>query len=113
MRNSPCSTRCLEVLVRGGDNPHVTGLGSVAADALEAALLQHAQQLDLHLQGHVADFIEEQGTAGGHFEAALAAADRPGESALLVTEQFRLEQVARDGAAVDRDEGPVARGERR
>ena len=70
--------------------------------------LQHAQQLDLHGQAHVADFVEEQRAALGQLEAPLAGGNGAGECALLVAEQFALEQVGGNGAAVDSDEGPVA-----
>ena len=88
----------------GGDNAHIAALRAIAAHALEAALLQHPQQLDLHRQRHIADFIEEQGAAGGQLEAALARADRPRESAFFVPEQFGLQQLAGYGAAIYRHE---------
>ncbi|MNL22668.1 hypothetical protein D3C87_1440240 [compost metagenome] len=86
------------------NDAHVDALGLVAAHALEGALLQHAQQLDLHRQRHVADFIEEQGAAVGQFESTGAAGDRPGEGALLMTEQLAFQQLGRDRPAVDRHE---------
>ena len=43
--------RPLEVLVGRGDQPHVGLDGLGAADALELALLQHAQQLHLRRRG--------------------------------------------------------------
>ena len=46
-RNVPGLDQFLQVLVRGGDQPHVGGQGLVRADALEGALAQKAQQLDL------------------------------------------------------------------
>ena len=94
-----------QVLVRRGNDAHVRLLGLVATDALEGALLQHAQQLDLHGQRHVADFIEEQGAALGQLEAADAAGDRTSEGALLVAEQFAFQQLGRNRPAVDRHEG--------
>ena len=53
-----------------------TAHGLVAADALELALLQHAQQLDLHRQRDLADLVEEQRAAVGLLEAALLARRR-------------------------------------
>ena len=46
------------------------------------------QQDLLRLQGQVADLVEEEGAAVGQFEAADLAADRAGEGALLVAEEF-------------------------
>ena len=64
--------RLLEVLVGRGDQPHVR-LECVfgAAQPLELALLQHAQQLHLRRQVQLADFVEEQRAAFGELEAPL------------------------------------------
>ena len=93
-----------EVAMRGGDDAHIAVARHVAADALVHALLQDAQQLHLHRQAHVADLVEEQRAALGDFESALAGGDGAGEGALLVAEQFALEQLGGNGAAVDGDE---------
>ena len=45
--------------VGGGNYPHVGLDRLVATDLFVTAFLQHAQQLDLHGQGHIADFIEK------------------------------------------------------
>lgn len=92
----------------GGNDAHVHALGLVAAHALEGAFLQYAQQLDLHRQRHVADFVEEQCAAIGQLKAPGTAGDRPGKGALLVAEQFAFQQLCRDRPAVDRHKGPVA-----
>src|SRR6059036_1057136 len=50
--------------VGGGDHAHVhLDLGLAAADAPEAALLEHAQQLGLGVGVHLRDLVEEQGAA--------------------------------------------------
>ena len=98
----------LEVLVGGRDDAHIGALGLIAADSLEGALLQHAQQLDLHRQRHIADFIEEQRAPVGQLEAPRPAGDGTGERALLVAEQFAFQQLRRDRPAVDRHERPFA-----
>ena len=74
------------------------------ADALELALLQHAQQLHLQRRAHRADLVEEQRALVRLLEAALARADRAGERAAHVAEQLGLEQRLRNRAAVERDE---------
>ncbi len=48
-----------EVLVRGGDHPHVDLDRLRPADRLEPALLQHAQHLDLRIQRDVADLVQK------------------------------------------------------
>jgi hypothetical protein len=49
-----------------------TLIGDVAADAVELALRQHAQQARLQIGRHVADLVEEQRAAVGLLEAAAA-----------------------------------------
>ena len=69
----------LEVAVGRRDDADVDLDRLAAADALELALLQHAQQLDLHLQRQVADLVEEQRAAVGQLEAPEPARHRAGE----------------------------------
>ena len=76
----------------------------IAADALEAAFLQYPQQLDLHLQRHVADFVQEQRAAFGKLEAAHAGGQRAGEGAFLMAEQFAFQEVGGNRAAIHRHE---------
>ena len=91
-----------------------TGTGLRAADAVDHALLDGAQELGLQPHVHLGDFVEQQRAAGGFLELADAARDRAGEGALLVAEQLGFEQVLGDRRAVDRDERLArARFERR
>ena len=94
----------LQVAVRRGHHPHIDRHRPGRAHRLDTALLQHAQQLDLHVHRHVADFIEEQGAAVGQLETADAVGMGPGEGALAVAEQLALQQFLGDGATVDRHE---------
>ena len=94
----------LEVAVGRRDHAHVDVDGLGAADALELALLQHAQELDLHLQRQVAALVEEQRAAVGQLEAPGAPRHRAGEGALLVAEQLALEHARRQRRAVDAHE---------
>jgi len=64
----------------------------------------HAQQLDLQVQRHLGDFVQEQRAARGAFEEALVLAVGAGEAALLVAEDLALDQVRRDRAAVHAEE---------
>ena len=96
-----------QVAVGGGDDPGVDQDGFVGADTLDLVRLQHPQQLDLAGQRQFADLVEENRAGVGAFELALAVVGGAGEGALLVTEQFRLQQVVGDRAAIDRDERAV------
>ncbi|OGL00334.1 MAG: hypothetical protein A3E31_01655 [Candidatus Rokubacteria bacterium RIFCSPHIGHO2_12_FULL_73_22] len=96
-----------EVLVRGSHDAHVHAQRSRAAEPLELALLEHAQDLRLRHRGEVGDLVEEQRAAVGQLEAALLAPGRTGERALLVAEQLGLEQRLGQRRAVDGHEGPL------
>ena len=50
-----------------------TLMGARAADALELALLEHAQELHLGHRRELADLVEEQRAAVGQLEAAFLA----------------------------------------
>ena len=96
--------RLLQVDVGRGNQPEV-GLDRVrAADALDLALLDGAQQLRLQLVPQVADLVEEQRAAAGQLELAELLADGAGERALLVPEQRALDQLLRNRGQVDGDE---------
>src|SRR5205807_2542720 len=94
----------LQVLVRGGDDAHVRLYLLVAADAVDRAVGEHAQQPRLQLRRHVADLVEKQRAALGLLEAPAPLLLRAGERAALVAEELRLEQVFRARRGVDRDE---------
>ena len=94
----------LEIVVRRRDDAHVGLERFIAADAGEFAFLQHAQDLSLQGQRHVADFVEKQRAAIALLEAAHPRAGGAGEGALFVAEELALEQMLRDGRAIDGDE---------
>src|SRR5262245_39536986 len=95
-----------QVAVGGGDDPDIDRDGRAAADALDLALLQDAEELGLGLRGELADLVEEKGAAVGQLEAADPPGDGAGEGALLVAEQLALDQAGGQGGAVDLDQWP-------
>jgi hypothetical protein len=72
--------------------------------------LQQAQHLGLQGQRHVADLVEEKGAAIDLLELADAPAVGAGKGALLVAEQLALQQLLRDGGAVEGQEGRLGTG---
>ena len=65
-------------------------------------LLEHAQQLCLRDQRRVGDLVEKKRALVGELEAPGLAVVRSGKRALLVAEDFRLEQRVGQRGAVDR-----------
>ena len=80
------------------------GIVCGAAEPLELALLQHAQQLDLGREVQLADLVEKQRAALGQLEAPFLRRVRAGERAFLVAEQLRFDQILRQRRAADLDE---------
>ena len=87
-RNAPRCDLGRQVAVGGGEDAHVHPHRRGAAEPVDLALLQRAQQLGLQPDVHLADLVEQQRAAIGRLELADAARDGAGERALLVAEQL-------------------------
>src|SRR4029078_9773888 len=83
----------IEIAVSRAHDPDIDRDLLGATDPREPVLLEDAQELGLHREGHLADLVEEQGAHVRRFEEALVPAIRAGECALLVAEQRGLEQA--------------------
>ncbi len=77
----------LEISMGRRDHADVDGDGP-AANGSDDALLQRAENLRLHGDVHVPDFIEKQGALLGFAKRSLPVADRARECAANVTEEF-------------------------
>ena len=84
-----------EIRVRGGDDADVDLDRVRVADALELALLQHAQQLRLQRRAHRPDFVEEERALVRLLEPALPVGDRAGERAAHVAEELAPRAASR------------------
>jgi hypothetical protein len=99
------STSRFRFAIRGADDPYVHRKGVLGAHPLEAALLQEAQQLHLHVVGKLGDLVEENRAAVSELEASLFVANGPGKCPPDMAEQLGFDQAFRQGAAVDGNEG--------
>jgi hypothetical protein len=81
---------------------------AVGAHGPHDSVLQHAQQLGLKLQRHLADLIEEDRSAVGRAEKPVARTRRAGKGAALMAEHLGLQQLMRNRRTVDRHEGAAA-----
>src|SRR5688500_3820769 len=73
--------RAPQVAVGGGYDAAARDATLGLADALVLAILQHAQQLRLHLERQLADLVEEQGAVGGILEETRLGRLRAGKGA--------------------------------
>jgi hypothetical protein len=94
----------LEVLVRGGDRPHVHLDGLLRADPLDLAFLEHPQHLGLGAQAHVAHLVEEDRPLVRELELPDLLLRGPRERPLLVAEELALDELLGDRRTVDLDE---------
>src|SRR5262249_23615773 len=97
----------LQVAICGRDHADIGANGLGSTDALELALLQHAQQSNLRLRRQLANLIQEERAAFRKLETTEAPLQRSREGALLVTEQLRADQRLGDGRTIDADESPL------
>src|SRR3546814_1868472 len=65
--------RSAKILMRRRDDAHIDLAHLAAADADDRPVFEHAEQLDLHVETHVADFVEKDGAAVACLEMADAA----------------------------------------
>src|SRR5262249_23527824 len=100
-----------EVLIRGTDHAQIDRHGHLGAERDDFLLFQHTQQPGLQQQGHVADLIEKQGTAGGLDDLAPAPLlPGTGEGARAVAEQLAFNERLGKRGAVDGDKSSRAAG---
>ena len=81
----------------------------LAADTVEGAVFEEAQQLRLELQVELADLVEEEDAVPRAFGVAEMPSRGAGEGAAFVAEQLALQEVLRNGGAVHGDERPRLR----
>src|SRR5262249_19869878 len=105
--HAPVRPGRVTILVRRGDQPDVSRLRPGAAEPAHLTLLECRQELALGRRRQQADLVEEERAAGGQLEEARLGPPGVRERSALVAEQLRLDQVLRDGPAVDVDERPL------
>ena len=74
--------------MRGHDYADIHFHRFIAANPLDFAFFQHAQQLGLHSHGHVADFVQKERAAFGLFELANVTSGSSSECAFFVAEEL-------------------------
>src|SRR5207237_10873007 len=77
---------------------------SIAADSLNFLGFDRPQQFSLRIGTEVTHLVEEQRPVMRQLEATDACLGGAGERSTLVPEHLALDQVARDGRAVDANE---------
>ena len=102
----PLGGSAFQRLVGGCDQAHIDARDGVVADALQLARLQKPKHFGLHGDRHLANLVQQQGPAVGHFDPAEARLHGSGKRSAGVAKQLRFEQRLGNCGAVQHDEGP-------
>src|SRR5512140_502085 len=70
---------CVQIAMGRGNDTHVDRDRLRCTDRTHLAFLQHAQQLDLQREWHIADLVEEDGAAVGSLKQTLVRLHRTAE----------------------------------
>ncbi len=97
----------LQIAIGRTDDADVDVEELVFAHPPNLARLQKPQQHDLHAFVQVADFVQEQRAAVGHFHEPFSRRVGPGEGPFAVSEEFAFDQVFRQRPAVHGHERAV------
>src|SRR5687767_8708886 len=89
---APCCDLRLQVPMRRGNNSQVHFSPGGGTDGTEFPFLDQAQQLDLHLDRKIADFVEENSPAVGGFHQAFLVLRSIRERTSYMAEVFALHQ---------------------
>ena len=103
---SPGAHLLVQRAKRGAKHADVGLVLRRSADAHEPSVLEEAQQLGLHRDGHLADLVEEQRAALCGLDLPSHALRRAREGSALVAKELALEEGVGDRGTVDWDERP-------
>src|SRR5882672_10733286 len=98
----------VQIPVRRRDDPDVHLEVRGAADPLERAVLDEAEELGLGGGREVGDLVQEERSLVGQLHQAALGIARVGEGAALVPEELVLEELLLEGGAVEGQEGGLA-----
>ena len=93
--------------MRCADDAHVNRFFLGGTKGSHAAFLDGPQQLGLHRQGQITNFVEKQRTAARRLKVSVAVLCGAGIRTFAGTEKLGFEQVFRNGTTVDRDQRPI------
>ena len=94
--------------VGGRDDPNVHRHLSLSADPAKTHLFQHPEQVDLKLDGGLAELIEKQRALVRHLEDPFPSSDGAGEGAPLMSKELTLQQMFGESPAVHGDEALIS-----
>ena len=87
--------------MRSGNDANIDVDIVIAADPLEASLLQDPEKHYLHFRWEFSDFIEENRSAVGEFKTPQAALQCAGKRTFFMTKQLRSNERLGYGSAIN------------
>src|SRR5262249_4857628 len=96
-----------QIAVGGRNDTHIHAGGLHRPQSLESAVLQHAPEFGLEVEGEFADLVQEDRAGVREFEAPHLAGEGSREGALLMSEEFTLDERRGQGRTVDFDQWSV------
>ena len=90
----------LEVHITGSNHTHVGGHLARSTQPIIRNSIENAEQLHLRLGIQLGDFIQEKRSIIGRFEQSLLHGVGAAEGAFFVSEQFTLNEMFRQGSAI-------------
>src|SRR5215472_4017365 len=94
-----------KIPIRGSDQANIDLPGTSAPQTLEFLFLKDSQQLGLQAQGKIAHLVQEEGSLVRQFKAPGPLRDGARERTLLVAKELALQQIKRNGCAIEGYEG--------
>ena len=83
----------------------------MAANAFVTAIFEYSKELDLHLEWHVAQFVQKERTPIGLLDlAASAFAFGPRERTGFIPKEFAFDEIRWQRGGIDHHEGLLAAG---
>src|SRR5258708_34526916 len=86
-----CPNQRTQILIRSRNDPHIDRNESVRAHAPHLLFLQNPKQFHLKAQTGLRNLVQENRAAIGCLKQAAVACIRPGERALLLSEQLAFQ----------------------
>src|SRR5439155_19176 len=95
----------LQVAIGGGNQTKIEFDGACSADSRNLMLLQNTQQLGLKRGSQFTDLVQKHAASLRHLQLASSLLIGARKCALLIAEEFALQQSLCNGCAIDRYEG--------
>src|SRR5690606_7499478 len=96
-----------EGTIRRSNNAHINLAALIAADAAHFAAFKHTQEARLERGRKLPNFVQEKRASMSFLEETASIGHRPRKRAPRVAKELALNQILRNGAAINHHERPL------